>query len=174
MKWKLKLILCAVIMSGIFLVNKENGYACSCAQQPSVQSELENKTAIFSGKVLKITGSSQKKVLIDVDLIWKGPSQSQLIVETERDSAGCGVDFIEGENYLVYAYGDKFNLETGLCERTNLLTDAGDDIRNLGAGKEPEKQVNLEHQLGTNAITWGIFIAILFIFTLFMFLRKKK
>jgi hypothetical protein len=163
-----------MILSGIFLVNEEKGYACSCAQQLSVQSELENKTAIFSGKVLKVTGSSQKKVLIDVDLIWKGSSQSQLMIETERDSAGCGVDFIEGENYLVYAFGDKNNLETGLCERTNLLTDAGDDIRILGAGKKPERQVNLEHHLETNAITWGIFIAILFIFTLFMFLRKKK
>ncbi|USK33310.1 hypothetical protein LIT25_22745 [Bacillus sp. F19] len=170
MKWKL--ILCAMILSGI-LVHEEKGYACSCAQQPSVQSELENKTAIFSGKVLKVTVSSQKKVLIDVDLIWKGPSQSQLMIETERDSAGCGVDFIEGENYLVYAFGDKNNLETGLCERTNLLTDAGDDIRILGAGKKPEKQVNLEHQLETNAIIGGIFIAILFIFTL-LFLRNKK
>ncbi|MGG4488458.1 hypothetical protein [Metabacillus idriensis] len=172
MKWKI--ILCMLMISGIFLVNEEKGYACSCAQPPSVQSELENKTAVFSGKVLKTTENSKKKALIEVDQIWKGPSQSQLIIETERDSAGCGFDFIEGQSYLIYAYGEKNTLETGLCERTALAADALDDIRVLGAGKEPEKQVNLEHQLDfTNLVRVFVFAVSFFLIFIIIYKRKK-
>ncbi|MCM3597706.1 hypothetical protein M4D55_18215 [Metabacillus idriensis] len=171
---KLKIILCLLFISGIFFVNEEKGYACSCAQPSSVQSELENKTAIFSGKVLKIIENSKKEALIEVNQIWKGPSQSQLIIETERDSAGCGFDFIEGQTYLIYAYGEKNTLETGLCERTALVTDAGDDIRVLGAGKEPEKQVNLEHQLDSNRLMGVIVFAVTFILIFIIVYKRKK
>lgn len=147
-KLKIKYILCLMLLIGVYISNEEKSYACSCAQPASVQSELKNKAAIFSGKVIKMKETDTvKTALIEVDQIWKGPSQSQIMLKTATDSAGCGMEFIEGENYLVYAYGEKNHLETGLCERTTFLSDATEDLNILGSGKEPEKQVNLKHQL---------------------------
>lgn len=136
----IKLLVSFILLLGVFISNEEKSYACSCAQPASVQSELKNKAAIFSGNVIEMKETNAGKTfLIEVDQIWKGPSQSQIMIKSAADSAGCGMEFIEGKNYLVYAYGEENDLETGLCERTALLSDATQDLNILGTGKEPKK-----------------------------------
>ncbi|WP_053368054.1 hypothetical protein [Bacillus sp. FJAT-27245] len=128
--------------------------ACSCAGPQPVETALQNKTAVFSGKVLKIedrnfnlfTESSAYPltIIFEVKSVWKGPSQSHMIVTTAKGTASCGANLIEGNDYLVYASGKPDKLETGLCDRTKLLQNAAEDLQILGAGKNPEKIVNLE------------------------------
>lgn len=100
--------------------------ACSCAELPSVEEELEQSTAVFSGKVLgvrekrSLNGYMKKSVLFEVKNTWKGVKQSQMIITTGQGGGDCGIDFIVGKEYLVYAnestiYGAK-SLVSVICD----------------------------------------------------------
>jgi hypothetical protein len=126
---------------------------CSCTETPSVEQELASKTAIFSGRVIQISeednGNNKSTadpitVIFEVKQTWKGVSKSQVVVYTARSSASCGyVTFLLHSDYLIYAYGDKDRLATGICERTKPLTSAHEDLAILGIGEKPSEQVNL-------------------------------
>lgn len=149
-------IILALLIMGIPLISSPStAYACSCAPPPSVEEELERKTAVFSGKVIEISGPNNKilrssadpvAVLLEVDTIWKGINASQVMISTAESSASCGFNFDLNTEYLVYAYGEEDDLQTGLCERTTLLSSASDDLSILGEGKTPSEQVNLLQQ----------------------------
>ncbi|WP_059174076.1 hypothetical protein [Bacillus sp. FJAT-27445] len=160
--------------------------ACSCAGPQPVESEFQNKTAVFSGKVLKIedrnfnlftqSSADPLTVIFEVKSVWKGPSQSQLIVTTAKSSASCGAELIEGNEYLVYASGNSEELTTGLCDRTKLLQNAAEDLKILGSGKEPEKIVDQETG-GAGTSKWilgsGIVLLLAIVFFAFKRLRTK-
>jgi hypothetical protein len=83
-------------------------------------------------------GFTRRAVTFDVISSWKGVEQAQTVVRTAMDSAACGFDFEVGKRYLVYTYNDDAgNANTGLCDRTKLLTVSGEDIAKLGPGKPP-------------------------------------
>jgi uncharacterized OB-fold protein len=122
-------------------------YACSCAAPPSVEDELSRKTAIFSGTVTKVikpdngiidSSIDRVEVTFDVENVWKGELTKQAKVYTAIGSESCGyVQFKEGGRYLVSAYGTPERLETGMCELTKPIDEAGDALEQLGAGYEP-------------------------------------
>src|SRR5690606_25529228 len=113
-------------------VTSITSYACSCAEPFSVDEELKLKTAIFSGKVVEISeekklfGSSNDPILVtfDVTSSWKGVDKSQVTIRTAKYEESCGYTFKMNTEYLVYAYGEKDDLKTGYCGRTDLLTAA--------------------------------------------------
>ncbi|MGO4374513.1 hypothetical protein [Paenibacillus sp. 2TAB19] len=43
------------------------------------------------------------------------------------------------EEYIVFAYGDPDQLETGLCEGNKTLASAQEELKALGAGYKPTK-----------------------------------
>ncbi|MDF0728527.1 hypothetical protein PY093_17980 [Cytobacillus sp. S13-E01] len=139
-----------ILFSGSFLYKPSTTFACSCLQPPPVEVELERKTAIFSGKVIKIEDTTTfnqssgdlLKVIFEVKSSWKGINQPQAIVYTTRDSASCGFNFNLNEDYVVYAYSEEDKLMTGLCERTKSLDIAQEDLKALGEGKEPSKDLD--------------------------------
>lgn len=133
----------------LFVFNVGDVQACSCAESPPVETELNRSSAVFSGSVIKITDSSSVPffssadpldVLVAVDKVWKGPIGERVVVQTARDSASCGFNFELGNEYIIYAQGDKGVLATGLCDRTNLLAMASEDLSKLGEGQKPLKQ----------------------------------
>jgi hypothetical protein len=179
------IILVLFMLSIPLILSPSVTYACSCAPPPSVEEELERKTAVFSGKVIDISGPNKRifkssadpvTVLLEVDTIWKGINESQVIVHTAESSASCGFKFELGKEYLVYAYGDKGDLQTGLCERTTLLTSAAEDLSILGKGKTPSEQVNLQQQDQMISSTIWILAVTLFIavIVIIIILRKGK
>ena len=65
-------------------------------------------------------------VTFEVRESWKGVSQERVIVHGQGGGASCGLNFDEGETYLVFAYhaGKRGEgpLETGLCTSTAPLS----------------------------------------------------
>ena len=77
------------------------------------------------------------QVTFAISKVWKGTDQPTIEVLTSASSASCGFEFVQGEEYLVYASESEGRLQTNLCSRTALLAMAGDDLAVLGAGSTP-------------------------------------
>jgi hypothetical protein len=137
--------------------------ACSCAPPPSVEAALTKSDAVFSGKVisvkdkLTISGYRVKTVIFEVSKTWKGERHTQIMVTTGQGGGDCGIHFSEGEDYLVYArISDMYandQLTTILCDRTDILSSAKNDLSILGEGKLPVKQVDILKS-NFNHIVW--------------------
>ncbi|GAA0375757.1 hypothetical protein [Bacillus horti] len=147
MKKTRKLLLILSVATLIFTFNPNSTSACSCAEPRPVEEALEERTAVFSGKVKDIyiankglTLSSVDPVMVTLDVyeVWKGDVPQTVIIETVRFTASCGYDFSVGEEYIVFAYGEPDALKTGLCERTKPLDAASEELAVLGEGKRPE------------------------------------
>ena len=118
-------------------------YACSCVPPGPPQQALADATAVFSGKVTAIgqparPGSSDAvQVTFAVARAWKGPEQATITLSTPGSSASCGIDFVEHQEYLVYASTVDGGLQANLCSRTTPLANASEDITALGEGRAP-------------------------------------
>ena len=143
------------VISVMTIFNSSSVYACSCVEPQPVETELSRSDAVFSGRVLEvkeqtsIRGMMTKAALFEVDHIWKGGSESEIIIHTGSGGGDCGFEFEVGKEYLVYAnhstmYGDKELLVTIICDRTKLVDEAQEDLKILGEGKEPTVIVNLK------------------------------
>ena len=111
-------------------------YACSCLPPGPPAEELARSSAVFAGKVTSFTapgaGTDTRTVTFQVSQTWKGAQQGTIVATTPRDSAGCGVEFEVGREYLVYAGTTDGKLSVSLCSRTALLSDAIADVQALG------------------------------------------
>ena len=101
---------------------------------------LEEAAAVFSGRVIAIVpyGTNSVNVTIMVRTIWKGDVEKEVRVTTLKSSNACGFPFRKGEEYLIYARtvgrGKDKRLSAGLCSRTKRLSDAKEDLSELGIG----------------------------------------
>ena len=152
------LLLSCLALSFIAIFIPSIVYACSCAEPVTVEVEFNRSEAVFTGRVLEVReqknlkGAMTKAALFEVSRIWKGGPESQIIVHTGSGGGDCGYHFEEGKEYIVYAhpstmYGNKELLVTIICNRTNELAGAQEDLAILGEGKVPTKHVNLEGEL---------------------------
>lgn len=160
-------------------------FACSCAGPEPVKAAFERNSVIFSGKALLIHDPKNGRVnsstdplfvLFEVDSSWKGPTDSQIIVKTARESASCGFEFEEAQNYIVYAHTYDKELETSICDRTAVLAEAEEDLNVLGKGRNDLTTVSLEDTLikkDKTAVYWGIG-CIFLLATIVIFLKRKK
>lgn len=172
--------MCMVIIGSFPAVTS----ACSCAQLPSVGEELERSKAVFSGKVLDIKekkslqGFPNNSVLFEVMENWKGAEQSQVIITTGQGDGDCGIDFTEGNEYLVYAnestmYGAK-SLGSIICDRTDLLSASKEDLAVLGQGQSPIEEVDLTGKQNKKQIyVWVTLGAAVCVVMFFIFRRGK-
>ncbi|MEH7453566.1 hypothetical protein [Gottfriedia acidiceleris] len=165
-------------------------FACSCVKEQTVQKEFSQSKAVFSGKVIdikttKFSNPNYKKVLFEVSKTWKGISSSQVIIKTGQGDGDCGINFIKGQNYLVYARASKMygensqSLTTTICDSTKEFSLAQKDLTILGEGKKPTKNVNYQENFQRNIYeTLFNYILIGCICTIILFIifriRKKK
>ncbi|MGQ8872534.1 hypothetical protein [Paenibacillus sp. TSA_86.1] len=135
----LVLILCA---TSVIVWPGERAYACSCVES-SVQEKLETYTAVFTGKVVEISGPSifsnekNKKYTLDVDTAWKGVDAKQMTVLISNLGEGaCGTTLTKDLSYLIFAnQNDKDGkLHSSLCSGNLQLEQAGEAINMLGKG----------------------------------------
>ena len=156
-----------LIFSLSIIVKPSKVFACDCIGPGTPNEELARSTAVFSGKVISINRSLSGyayNVTFDVEKIWKGVSEKNIVVSTSISGASCGFGFKEGEKYIVYANGEK-SLSAGLCSRTHLLTQADTDISVLGVGKSPTSGIELTTKKPSNfspsTTTFGIIVIVL-------------
>lgn len=183
------------LVTFIFFINfsPNTGYACSCAEPGSAQEELERSSAVFSGEVIGILDKNKNSyiqssadpiaILFEVEETWKGVTQSQVVVYTERDEASCGYQFEINTKYLVFAYESGGSFKTSYCSKTTPLTLAIDDMDELGEGEVPTEQVSIELTKDESQITSLIkqnliyilsFIILLILVVVVIVTRRKK
>lgn len=139
-------------MLGLATLQPPPVYACSCVMDPHQEAPaaaLQRAGAVFAGKVTHINDLFRGwtglpvSVTFDVSQVWKGPVQQRIAIKTGSGGGDCGIDFLPGEEYIVYAYNAQDHPRTGsglaanICSRTNLLVDAQADLAGLGAGMVP-------------------------------------
>ena len=131
-----------LIVIGFVVMNSASALACSCAQPLSPLESLKQATAVFSGRVTNITETSEpsflrKRITIAIDKKWKGiPWINEVKVSTAGNGAACGVHFVQGESYLIYSFlNGEGILTTNLCSRTKPLSQAQEDLKDLGPGE---------------------------------------
>ncbi|WP_454191222.1 hypothetical protein [Paenibacillus sp. Marseille-Q7038] len=185
MKRKINMVLLFCLLVSIMTISiPSNAYACSCVEPISVQDELSRSETVFSGRVIEVkedraNGYLSNAVLFETSEIWKGGSESQIIIRTGGGGGDCGYQFNKGEDYLVYAnpssmYGDKEQLVTIICDRTSVLAQAEEDLAILGEGKAPTKQVDLTRELNRlSSGTWITMLGIVIIGMIFFLVWRR-
>ncbi len=73
-----------------------------------------------------------QKAVFRINKTWKGSQQGSVDVFTSTGAALCGVDFIVGHEYLVYAKDSNGQLLVSKCGGTkDILDGAGEDVEYL-------------------------------------------
>lgn len=168
------------------LLSPSPAAACSCAPAPDPVTALGQSAAVFSGKVLRVEepvrmpfSSTPARIGFDVTFevqtVWKGALQSQVLVVTSGLGGGCGIPFQPGDEYLVYAsYWEHSDLETNICTRTTLLADATEDLQALGTGSAPLPPPPSSASDWTLPAFAGAVAVVFCVIALFLFYRQKS
>lgn len=150
-------------------------YACKCVEPKSPTEELEESSAVFSGKVIdQLEKGRTQYILFEVIESWKGFNESQVIVETVDSSSSCGYEFEDGKEYMVYTNETDGHLEVSLCSRTDLLSAASEDIDELGKGEEPSEQVTLDLSEEGQPPVWIMLSLLIIAFGMAVFYGIKR
>ncbi|WP_203247237.1 hypothetical protein [Sporosarcina beigongshangi] len=177
------LSLCLIVFF-VLLQNPMPTAACSCAMMPSPEQGFSEAQAVFSGEVISIKDNSSllggygKTVLFAVKETWKGTDGMEVAITTGSGGGDCGIAFVTGQDYLVYAHlsdmYEKQSLSTNICSPTKILADATKDLSVFGEGQIPS---NNEVPIKSGKTTYLIIGGVVFIaglFTIIGWMRYKK
>jgi hypothetical protein len=133
--------------------------ACDCGDPGPPCKAFANTPVVFAGRVVKIATISVKApsgdfyedrlVFLEVERSYRGSVGKTAEVVTGSVSMECAYDFRMGEHYLVYAYPhpQSGKLYTGICQRTRVISEAGDDLDYLSKKDVPSHGAGIEEQL---------------------------
>lgn len=122
-------------------LRSEPALGCSCSAPATTAGALKRATAVFRGKVIKIsvpsldwiglTHTGAHRVKFEIIKQWKGPSAETTVVVTRLTGEGCGFPFEEQKEYLVYLVAERKHIQTGICTGTKSIADAEEDMEKL-------------------------------------------
>ncbi len=109
-------------------------FACVCVGPESPKENLEWADAVFSGKVIS---AKEGVYTFEVERVWKGVSESQVIVKDFSFGSDCGFNFQLNEQYVIFAYTGKTEkvLTVDPCTWNQRLKNAKKIFRSIGKGK---------------------------------------
>jgi hypothetical protein len=130
----------ALFVAASVVSTSSNAFACLCSAVSVKRRVKRMKTdaaAIFIGRVKTISIESEPltqpqifRVVLTTSKSWKPGEHVEYTIYT---GGGCGVNFRENEEYLVYAEVDKLgHLITDMCMGTRSLKLARKDLKYLG------------------------------------------
>lgn len=156
----LRLAFLTITMSTLAYVSADG---CTCVKAAQ-RTAIKEAGAIFSAKVVLYQQGFRSRYRFDqappfihprqtweinttfsVSKVWKGAIPQEITLKSITSL--CGGQFTAGSEYLVYAYWQDDRLITLPCTRTDLLSNAGDDLKVLGAGKPPARVQQLTDKL---------------------------
>ena len=144
-KFLVRSILVAAAVVLLFVLGTRDSYACTCLAPGPPTEELNRSSRVFHGRVIAVYPT---KVTYGFEVfrswvykfrvlaVWKGPLHEYVYLHTQAAGSTCASGFTAGEEYMVYGSGS-------LCSRTRGISQAQEDLAELGEGKVPE--------LGTSA-----------------------
>ena len=130
-------ILVATALLGLSHVNE--AHACTCGRSQPPIAAIAEASAVFAGTIVDTTAPSTPTgamvARISVEKVWKR-SRTETVVEvhTPASSAACGLSFVPGAKWLIYAEEIDGTLSAVLCSRSKLLSAAQEDLTALGPG----------------------------------------
>jgi hypothetical protein len=176
-------VLAAVSVIGLMIL-PATSHACSCAESPSPQLELQQKTAVFSGKVIAVnkpfkllnwSSADPVQVTFKVDQVWKGDVGKKVTVQTAMSGPSCGFNFQKKQEYLVYAHSDLAHLEVSLCSRTQTLQTSGKDIEALGTPlKSPNEKISGNDSISNKSVMYYILVVGLLVAIILLIIAAKR
>ena len=135
---RLLLFICAF---AFYLVDTGSARACSCSAPATTAEALQRSTAVFRGRVVKIsvpsldwiglTRTGAHRVKFEILKQWKGPSAETTVVVTRLTGEGCGFPFEEQKEYLVYVVAEHKHIQSGICTGTKSIADAEEEMEAL-------------------------------------------
>ena len=142
----MRLLLLIPLMGIWLLMQPEQSFALSCVGPGSPSEELERADAVFMGRAVSVSGVEEvydgqtyvnsSTTEFKVTIVWKGPIYQTVFINS---GGAYGIGFVEGEEYIVYAYryDRRTGLSTGPCTRTTPLSGGLEDLAGLGEGTGP-------------------------------------
>ena len=116
MRRSVAIVLGALIVGASFGVMP--AWACSCVAA-STQQHVERAGVVFVGRALVVDDTPDGiTATFDVQEVYKGSLPESVPVNTASDEASCGIVFVPGERYSVFARVEDRELTTGLCDGT--------------------------------------------------------
>lgn len=135
---KLLLLMYALVFCS---VQTEVARACSCSAPPTTAEALQRATAVFRGKVIKIsvpsldwiglTRTGAHRVKFEISKQWKGPAAETSVVVTRLTGEACGFPFEEQNEYLVFVVAEQKHIQSGICTGTKSIADAEEEMEAL-------------------------------------------
>jgi hypothetical protein len=152
----------------VLALSASTASSCTCFPKPSVEEALSQSTAVFVGRVMTWRyaktevspgiNASAYSYVFEVKRLYKGALSSEVALLTGNGHADCGYPFEVGEEYLVYAYGNKV-LGTNVCTRTTRISRADKDLAKLGVPRTIFLQVSTVPLMTVISITVFAFLA---------------
>ena len=151
-----KVLTIALSLTGLMFIFSSKAIACDCTG-PRGKAAVKASFVAFRGIVTKVeyldpdTAQSEPRIIVtfSVSRVWKGLVRSEVVLHTIYNKYSCaGFYFQKGKEYLVFAYPNeedmakkfplaKKSLGTNICNGTNLIELAKDDLREIGKGRKP-------------------------------------
>lgn len=181
MKCKYLLVLFFSIVLISITVFPADCHACKCSDS-SVEEQLQQSDAVFTGNVLKIeTGDPRRglenMVYFEVNKTWKGVNETQIAIGSTLSDCSF-VSFEKGKEYLVFASVQNFTgkeyLAANLCGSSGEISEVEDELSLLGDGKAPTERVNLVSGFSNEWIIWFSGIAFISFLSFFIWKVRKR
>jgi len=119
----------------------EQAHACSCSAPATTAEAFKRSTAVFRGRVVKIsvpsldwiglTRTGAHRVKFEILKQWKGPAAETTVIVTRLTGEGCGFPFEEQKEYLVYVVAGQKHIQSGICTGTKSIADADEEMEEL-------------------------------------------
>jgi len=146
-----------MVVAGVYLMAPRMAVACDCANAGPPCKAFQATPNVFAGRVTNIStirvklqngdDYPQLLVLLQIDRNYRGQEGKSTVEIVTGDGGGdCGFSFQQGKRYLVYAYPHPATgkLYTGICQRTRLLSEAGEDLEYLARKDDPAHGAGIE------------------------------
>jgi hypothetical protein len=144
----------AVLALAATLFHAPMAWACSCVADTTPQKQFKAADVVFVGSVGKVTtpDSTMGDVLaqMTVTQVYKGSVSVVAGVHTSANVAGCGVAFVVGSRYTVFASSTNGAYRAGLCGGTT--SDVGVLARAGFHAGSPLAQVTTDKAVSPRAV----------------------
>jgi hypothetical protein len=135
---KITFFLVAIVLLPVY------GVPCSCVPgwPRPIAEEIENYQLIVSGTVeaFRSESSEELEVRFKVERCYKGRASGKTLIYTHPIESMCGYPFEKKKKYLVFAYKNNGKLRTNYCTRTQLFSEASEDLKFLENWKKAQKE----------------------------------
>ena len=94
-------------------------WACTCSAQTPAE-HFKAASVVFVGAVAALDAAPSRatRATFSVDAVHKGDTTENVLIETPRDGASCGVTFVTGQRWVVFASVARGVASTNICNGT--------------------------------------------------------